>query len=419
MKEIQIEEQLSPLEKTLDFKDGGDPGTTFKKNGQTSIHRWYSYVEGFSWIFVRKILQGHVKNSNFVVLDPFCGSGTTLVEASLSGIPSIGYDVNPFLTFVSSVKTNFSVNTDEINIELDKIREKTKKFRAKDIPSLNSLNLSTLFANDHVFGEKILPKVLFLKKCFNQIENNSIKNLFALSLCSIIIEISNYRRGPDLALKREKLVNAPVFERFFERISISVDDLKNLDSSNTIKPKIYTGDSRFLKKINENTADCVITSPPYLNGTNYFRNTKLELWFTEMLSSSEQLHDYREKAITAGICDVFKSKRRETNIPIVREIVKEISEIAYDSRIPVMVSTYFEEISTCFQNLFRVMKSNAKCYWVVGDSAFSKILVPTDDITVEIAEKIGFKHEKTDIVRDRTSRSGLALHESIITLKKM
>ena len=64
------------------------------------------------------------------------------------------------------------------------------------------------------------------------------------------------------------------------------------------------------------------------------------------------------------------------------------------------------------------MKKNGTCHWVVGDSAFSKILVPTDPITVSIAEKIGFIHEKTEIVRKRKSRSGFLLHEAVITLKK-
>jgi len=306
-----------------------------------------------------------------------------------------------------------------MNFQLKKISEKTKKFRGiKDIPDLDSMNISTLFANENAFGKKILPKILFLKSIISEINNKPIRNLFSLSLYSILVEISNYRRGPDLALKHKKLITSPVFEKFFEKSSYTIDDLKNIDKSNFLKPKVFTGDSRYLKKIEDETINLVMTSPPYLNGTNYFRNTKLELWLSGMLSTSDQLHEFREKAVTAGICDVFKSKKCKTDIPIVQDIVESMEKIAYDSRIPAMISIYFKDISVCLQNLYRVMKKNGKCHWVVGDSAFSKILVPTDPITVSIAEKIGFTHEKTEIVRKRKSRSGFLLHEAVITLKK-
>ena len=83
-----------------------------------------------------------------------------------------------------------------------------------------------------------------------------------------------------------------------------------------------------------------------------------------------------------------------------------------------MISTYFEEISECFRNLYNVMHDNGTCYWVIGDSAFSNILIPTDKITVSIAENIGFKHTKTEITRQRKSRGGLDLHEAVVILEK-
>lgn len=409
--------QLKLLEKNLSFS-GLDSGTTFKKNASFPIHRWYSYVEGFSWNFVRKILQSYSKK-DFIVLDPFCGSGTSLVECCNLGIRSIGYDVNPFLTFVSDVKTDFSINVKNIISEVEILKSKFQNCNiTRDVPTFDKVNLSAYFANNNAFGKDVLPKVLFVKKCLNEIRDTKVRNFFILAFCSIIIVVSNYRRGPDLALKREKLKDFPVFERFLEQISIMIEDLNKIKKSNFAKPKLYTGDSRFLEKIENDSIDLVITSPPYLNGTNYFRNTKLELWFTEMLTDVNELHNYREKAITAGINDAFKSKYIETTIPNVKKVFDEISKSAYDSRIPIMVSTYFEEISLCLQNLFRVMKSDSKCYWVIGDSAFSKIHVPTDKLTVEVAEKNGFKHEITEIVRRRKSRSGFDLHEAVITLKK-
>lgn len=390
--------------------------TTFKQNRQKPIHQWYSYVEGFSWDFVQKTFEDcHIKSSS-TVLDPFSGSGSTLIESSLAGIQSYGYDINPFMTFTSKTKTNFSVSDKKLRKELSTFHKKSKRYstslKAKDV------GLSELFANNVVFGTKVLPKVLFMKKYLSSIKDKEIQDFFTLAFCSILVEISNYRRGPDLAMKKQPLIDAPVFERFVEKSNMMIFDLENVVKSKTKKPIIYSGDSKKLDKIKTNSIDLVITSPPYLNGTNYFRNTKLELWFTGELIETKDLHTFREKAITGGINDAFKSKHIESTILEVQKLLLKVRKNAYDSRIPIMVSTYFEEITSCFENLFRVMKPSSKCYWVVGDSAFSEIKIPTDVFSTDIAKRVGFKHVRTDIVRERKSRSGIVLHEVVIVLEK-
>ena len=393
-------------------------GTNFKNNIAVPIHNWYSYLEGFAWNFVKKTLTELPKKDDFTVLDPFCGSGTTLVESGFMGLKSIGYDINPFLTFVSKIKTDLQFDLRATESEMSKLQHNLKEFQIKKNSWSEDLKLSELYANDRVFSPKVLPKVLFVKRLLNNIPNQQIHDFFVLAFCSILIEISNYRRGPDLAYKRIKHDDYPVLQRFLEKIQRMVDDLKSIDISRLKKPEIFNEDSRYLKKTPDNAVDCVITSPPYLNGTNYFRNTKLELWFTGMLTNADELHQFREKTITAGINDVFKSKNKESSISEVKTIVTEINKTAYDQRIPQMISTYFEEISECFTTLYRTMRDNGRCYWVIGDSAFSKILIPTDRITVSIAENAGFKHIKTEITRQRKSRSGLGLHEAVVILEK-
>ena len=391
--------------------------TTFSKNHTAPIHNWYSYVEGFSWDFVQKTLEEYKPDPDSVVLDPFCGSGTTLVESNLNGIRSIGNDINPFLTFVADTKNNFSPSPRKGLSELSKM---SRKFFAYTKPSVNNISevgLSEIFATHTFFSPNILPKVLFVKQCINEIPDKKIRNLFTLAMCSILVKVSNYRRGPDLATKKAPLIDYPVFERLLEKTASMLEDLK-LVSTKTSKSKIINEDSKKLTKIKNNTVDLVITSPPYLNGTNYFRNTKLELWYINELSSKDDLHNFREKAITAGINDAFKSKHRESTIPNVQKILRRINHSAYDSRIPLMVSTYFEEISLCFERLYDIMKTAGRCYWVVGDSAFSKIRIPTDRITTDIAIEKGFSHVNTRIVRKRKSRSGLTLHEAVIVLEK-
>ena len=99
-----------------------DNGVTFQFNKNAPIHRWYPYVEGFSGDFVkRKIKQFNIQEDN-LILDPFVGCGTTSVEATLSGINSIGVEINPFMCFVSRTKTLLyliDLNKDIINNTLE------------------------------------------------------------------------------------------------------------------------------------------------------------------------------------------------------------------------------------------------------------------------------------------------------------
>ena len=95
------------------------------KNGE--IHGWYNFVLGFSDTLVAQIMDRLSVAPNKLVLDPFCGTGTTLVESMKRGIPSIGIDSSPFSCFVSRVKTNKSLKSEkllsaliDVGIEYDK-----------------------------------------------------------------------------------------------------------------------------------------------------------------------------------------------------------------------------------------------------------------------------------------------------------
>ncbi|MGC8781568.1 MAG: DNA methyltransferase [Anaerolineae bacterium] len=71
-----------------------------------TFHDWYRFVLSFPPHLVRNYLREFGDDRRIVVLDPFCGTGTTLIEAKLAGLPGIGLEANPFACFASSVKTD-------------------------------------------------------------------------------------------------------------------------------------------------------------------------------------------------------------------------------------------------------------------------------------------------------------------------
>ena len=79
-----------------------------------SVHDWYRFVLSFPPRLVRTYIERFGIDRSQVVLDPFCGAGTTLVESKKSGIASVGMDANPMAHFASSVKVDWSVSADRV-----------------------------------------------------------------------------------------------------------------------------------------------------------------------------------------------------------------------------------------------------------------------------------------------------------------
>ena len=75
-----------------------------------AVHDWYRFVLSFPPHLVREYLQRFRLSPGQTVLDPFCGTGTTAVEARLQGFAAVGVEANALAHFASSVKTNWAVD---------------------------------------------------------------------------------------------------------------------------------------------------------------------------------------------------------------------------------------------------------------------------------------------------------------------
>ncbi|GAI70842.1 unnamed protein product, partial [marine sediment metagenome] len=82
--------------------------------------------------------------------------------------------------------------------------------------------------------------------------------------------------------------------------------------------------------------DLIITSPPYVNGTNYFRNTKLELVILDFVDKIADISLLKKDAITSGINNVVSKKKKNIKIPVLQPIIENLTKCAYDKRIPIL-----------------------------------------------------------------------------------
>ena len=162
------------------------------------------------------------------------------------------------------------------------------------------------------------------------------------------------------------------------------------------------------------TFDCVITSPPYLNGTNYIRNTKLELKLNDFISSENDLPSFHSKGIVAGINNVSKRTAIDTVLPVVEPYWEQLQPVAYDERIPKMVAGYFRDMDMVIQKLSRSMKSGGLFTMDIGDSQFAGVHIPTHLILSDICAQYGFALYDEEILRERRSKNGKVLTQRLL-----
>ncbi|KAF0134459.1 MAG: adenine-specific DNA modification methyltransferase [Candidatus Saganbacteria bacterium] len=401
---------------------------TFKSSKDIPLQRWYPFLEGYSPKFVEAVIRKYFPSPG-IIYDPFSGSGTSAITASSLGHKSIFSEINPFLQFLTEVKIL------ALSIE-DKQRKLIIDFINTIIPHLkehvynaepdNELNYSykAIFDDSAYFDSKTYKLILksrsFISKiaCIDYVASQFILTAFLASLipCSFLI------RAGDLRFKTKdeiKEIDYDFIEYAKNKLNDIVMDINNLNKINHA-PLLITSDVKQLINLPFLNIDSVITSPPYLNGTNYFRNTKIELWYLKCLRTDYDLSEFRKKSITAGINDVTKQSAYNTKFTTlaIRKLIKSLETNAYDQRIPLMVDYYFKDMHEAFLAIYNHLKTNGRVAIDIGDSVYSGIHVKTDQLLAELLESIGFTFINEILLRGRRSKNGEKLRQVLMVFEK-
>lgn len=395
---------------------------TFMPNRVESIHRWYPYVEGFSSTFVESIIEKWAAGAE-AIYDPFAGTGTAMTVASLNGIKGYFSEVNPFMRLVVEAKTNIlkdlSTKKDELKSYLFDILDTASTLKLPE--NIAEERLAEVFPGRPYFIGNRLVEIIALKDAIQNISSTdpSFKPIALLALGSIGVPSSETKRSSDLRYRTERELlssDYSVFDAFEKKVNQIIEDIHpdlsqmtdvSFASDNAVRPNAF-----------DNTVDLVITSPPYLNGTNYFRNTKIELWLAGFINHERDLSYFTREAMIAGINNVSKTSRPIKRFDFVEPVARELDEVAYDSRIPTLIRGYCSDTELWLQSCKRMMKPNGKIVIDIGDSRFAGVHVPTDKYIVEIAKGIGLELVDTELVRKRVSKDGTPLKQVLLAFEK-
>jgi len=401
----------------------------FTPNTNEPVHRWASYVQGFSALFVQTVFNQYGKIYHKpVILDPFAGCGTVLTQAKFNGYRSIGTELNPLLQFIAQTKVNvWDVSPSQL-LETYKQMPKDKLQPAPSFLKSTSQFRTRVLHNLEIINGGIAS----IPTCTEKQEK--IKNLLKLAFSAILIDCSNLKRSPCLGYIKNKVVkdSAP-FVFFDQKVHEIADDLQIVQSQ--YKEFIHTEGKVFCSNAmtfkHKSRFDLAITSPPYMNGLDYVMNYKIEMGWLEFVHSQKDLKKIKDDMVVCdnvskGLIKKFYEYPSTYTNDWIEEIKTNIEKNivrrgAYRRQdMPYIVHKYFDDLYKVMRNVASSLKSGGRFILVVGDSLIADVYVPTDLLLAKIGLDIGLKIEKIEKARERRSGQirSYRLRESIVTLLK-
>jgi DNA methylase len=414
-----------------------------------AAHDWYRFVLSYPAHLVRDYVARFDIDSLQTVLDPFCGTGTTLVECKKQGIPSVGIESNPIASLASRVKVDWSVDPKGLVAHAEEVANRTwlrlekegithsshlPLFKNRGAPDVELRTLPEeklkLLLKDSI-SPLPLHKTLTLIDNLHELQDERFLAAEQLAMARALVSgISNLHFGPEVGVGPAK-ADAPVIETWLKWVQRIADDLRSLGSFAATSAVVKTGDSRDLTSLlASKSVDAVITSPPYPNEKDYTRTTRLENVLLGFINNKHDLRLLKKNLLRSNTRGVYKTDEDDLLVAdnmqiqrIAESIEKRRIELGKTSGFERMYARvtklYFGGMKRHFADLRTTLKPGAQLAYVVGDQAsYLRIMIRTGEILADLAESVGYEVLGIDLFRTRLATATKEqLREEIVLLR--
>lgn len=415
-----------------------------------SVHEWYRFVLSFPPHLVTDYLDRFGIGPSHTVLDPFCGTGTTLVECKKRGIGSIGIESNPMAHFASAVKVDWTVVPAKLEDYAETVVSAVHATLAKQgLDERRGLPLFSAKGERPPFPLRSLPpdqaklllkdsisplplhRTLILLDAIDGHGRRRERQYGRLALANALVHrIGNLKFGPEVGVGRIK-DDAPVAEAWADCIRSIVHDLRLHQDRADVPARVIKADSRDADRLlAPQSVDAVITSPPYPNEKDYTRTTRLESVILGLIRDKQALRTLKRSLVRSNTRGVYKSDTDDREVAdhaAIDDIAATIEQrraalgktSGFERLYPRVTRLYFGGMRRHLASLRPVLRPGAKLAYVVGDQAsYLGVMIRTGQLLADIARSLGYAVTDIDLFRTRPSTvTGEHLREEVVLLE--
>lgn len=403
-------------------------------------HGFHKYPGKFIPQIPEWAIKTYLQHDNEIILDPFVGSGTTLVESLMTGYKSYGIDIDPLSCLISKVKSTPILESD-FSLVCDWILLNIDSTEPEFMPQTERLT--------HWFTEEAIEKLSRIRSLtekvpdyFSHIENISdIYDALIIAFSGIIRRVSNADNQSQktyVSHTREKQP-AEVFSLYTKQLQVFKRAYIEFE-------RIWDGDTRTSLILSDGRADIssympekvnlIITSPPYIKSIDYVYNQMVELfWVGDLFNMDTQPKQNKKRKKYTGTTLVNKSEYADFSIKdsvldsalltvYLTEVLKDEKNGQKHAHI---VNDYFEYMYEHFVGAFKIIENNGHYVMAIGNSTVSGIKIDTASLLIEFAEKAGFQLETkwSYLIKnhfmgfDRGKKGGKITKDHMLIFKKL
>ncbi len=336
------------------------------------------------------------------VLDPFMGSGTTLLESYMLGRDSYGVDIHPLANMIAKVKTT-PVDPRRLRGSADALLESVRS-DGED----NSGLAPEIPNRDHWFRPEVLADLATIKKHIWRMKRGDQQDFFKICFSSIIRKMSNSDADsliPEVTTFRKKLDEQgktsfeaiPKFENTVRNKILDAEELWRISGHveeryrSAPSVQIIGKDARDIS-LEDSSVDLAVTSPPYASAVHYVSVHKLEMFWLDLMPDMAKL-DGQVVGTSRAYVSEYRPWEPRTGVPELRSVMDELME--KEKKSAYIVYKYFDDMRRNFCEVNRVLKRRGVYCVVVGENTFRKVRIPTYRILAHIAGRCGFELERS------------------------
>jgi DNA modification methylase len=408
---MSIATQLNLFEHNVKTRKKTQTSTTFIDNMRLPVHRWFRYSAGFSAEWVKETIKKYAQR-NSVILDPFAGSGTTLVAANELCIPSIGFEKHYFVRRIANSKLHYIIDI-----------EYAKKLFSEITSNLEANNFNFDEQPDllkRCYTPEVLKMLIAIRDRYNNIQDNSIESEILWLAITAILRSTSYVGTAQwqyvLPNKKKKAVVDPI-NAFSQKFNEIIQDVLLFNEKNiTAHAEIINQDAREVIQKYKNFFDILITSPPYPNNYDYADSTRLEMIFWNDINGWGDLQTKVRSGLIRSCSQHSAAEKLDLNEildePLLYPIRDELTTVCKKLELVrlehggkktyhTMIAAYYYDLAKVFVTLKQLMKEKSIICFVVGDSAPYGVYAPADMWLGKLAIAAGFKSWNFEKTRDR------------------